>query len=131
MRIIEHFDNAVRFYPNNLAFVDIGNDAEALTYAQAAPVTQAIAGAITHNGFSDGAHVGILAPNSTIAFLALLGLFRARCVWLPVNPRNTVAVNADLFNDFDGELLLFHSTHAKEAAELKERCPGIRGLVCI
>ena len=116
MRIIEHFDNAVRFYPNNLAFVDVGNDAGALTYAQAANVTQAIAGAITHNGFNEGGHVGILAPNCSVAFLALLGVFRARCVWLPVNPRNTVAANAELFSDFDGELLLFHSVYAKEAA---------------
>ncbi|WP_455289391.1 class I adenylate-forming enzyme family protein [Cupriavidus necator] len=131
MRIIDHFDNAVRFYPNNLAFVDAGNDAGALTYAQAAPVTHAIAGAIAHNGLSDGAHVGILAPNCTVAFLTLLGVFRARCVWLPVNPRNTVVANADLFNDFDGELLLFHSDFAKEAVQMKEHCPGIRALVCI
>ncbi|MGF6202522.1 AMP-binding protein [Pseudomonas laurylsulfatiphila] len=131
MRIIDHFDNAVRFYPNNRAFVDVGNDASAVTYAQAAPVTQAIAGAIAYNGFSAGGHVGILAPNCTVAFLALLGVFRARCVWLPVNPRNTVAANVDLFNDFEGELLLFHSTYANEAAQLKERCPGLRELVCI
>ncbi|MCY1271535.1 3-[(3aS,4S,7aS)-7a-methyl-1,5-dioxo-octahydro-1H-inden-4-yl]propanoyl:CoA ligase [compost metagenome] len=131
MRIIEHFDNAVRFYPNNLAFVDVGNDAGALTYAQAANVTQAIAGAITHNGFNEGGHVGILAPNCSVAFLALLGVFRARCVWLPVNPRNTVAANAELFSDFDGELLLFHSVYAKEAAQLKASCPGLRELVCI
>ena len=37
MRIIEHFDNAVRFYPDNIAFLDVGSDEPGLTYAQAQP----------------------------------------------------------------------------------------------
>lgn len=109
MRIIEHFDNAVRFYPDNIAFVDVGSDKPGVTYAQAQPLTQRIAGALDHHGYSRSAHVGILAPNSTTAFLALLGVFRAECVWLPINPRNPVPVNTDLLRRFDGDLLLFHS----------------------
>ena len=131
MRIIEHFDNGVRFYPDNIAFVDVGSEEPGLSYVQAQPVTHAIAGAIHHHGFSNGAHVGVLAPNCTTAFLALLGLFRASCVWLPINPRNTVSVNADLLDRFDGELLLFHSSYAAEAQKLQEQCPDIRQIVCI
>jgi acyl-CoA synthetase (AMP-forming)/AMP-acid ligase II len=131
MRIIEHFDNAARFYPDNIAFVDVGSDEPGVSYADALPVTHRIAGAIDHNGFSRGAHVGVLAPNGTAAFLALLGLFRAECVWLPINPRNPGPVNADLLTRFDGELLLFHSSYADQAATLKEQCPGIREIVCI
>jgi len=131
MRIIEHFDNAARFYPDNIAFVDVGADDVGLSYAQAQPVTHRIAGAIDHHGYSRGAHVGVLAPNGTTAFLALLGLFRAECVWLPINPRNTVPVNADLLQRFDGDLLLFHSVYAEEAKLLQSQCPRIRDIVCI
>ena len=131
MRIIEHFDNAVRFYPDNIAFVDVGSDEPGMTYAQAQPITQRIAGALHHHGYNSGAHVGVLAPNSTIAFLALLGLFRAECVWLPINPRNPVPVNSDLLQRFDGDLLLFHSAYADEARQLREQCPGIGEIVCI
>lgn len=131
MRIIEHFDNAVRFYPDNIAFVDVGSDEPGLSYAQAQPVTQRIAGALDHHGYSRGGHVGVLSPNGTGAFLALLGLYRAQCVWLPINPRNPVPVNADLLHRFEGELLLFHSVYAEEARQLRDQCQGIREIVCI
>ena len=40
MRIIEHFDNAVRFYPDNVAFVDVGSDEPGVTYAEAERIVQ-------------------------------------------------------------------------------------------
>lgn len=131
MRIIEHFDNGCRFYPDTIAFIDVGGDQPGISYAEAQPVTRSIAAAIHARGYSEGGHVGVLAPNCTSAFLALLGLFRAQCVWLPINPRNTVPVNADLLSRFDGELLLFHSSYADEAQQLLAQCPGIREIVCI
>ena len=131
MRIIEHFDNGAKYYPDNIAVIDVGSEQPGLSYADAQPVTHAIAGAIAARGYSEGGHVGVLAPNCTTAFLALLGLFRAQCVWLPINPRNTVPVNADLLSRFDGELLLFHSSFATEAQQLLEQCPGIKEIVCL
>ena len=77
MRVIDYFDNGVRYYPNNVAFVDVDREGLSMTYAEARPRTERIAGAIRGNGYGKGAHVGILAPNCTVAFLALLGLFRA------------------------------------------------------
>ncbi|MGI9288306.1 MAG: class I adenylate-forming enzyme family protein [Pseudomonadales bacterium] len=131
MRIIEHFDNAARFYPDNIAFIDVDDDGSSLSFAQALPITHAIAGAIHAHGYSGGSHVGVLAPNCTVAFLALLGLFRAECVWLPINPRNTEPINVDLLCRFDGELLLFHSDYATQAQALLEKCSGIKEIVCI
>jgi acyl-CoA synthetase (AMP-forming)/AMP-acid ligase II len=131
MRIIDYFDNGVKYYPDNVAFIDMDDGGASMTYQQALPVTHRIAAAIHGNGYGRGSHVGILAPNSTVAFLALLGLFRAEAVWLPINPRNPVAINADLLERFDGELLLFHSDYAEEAREILESVPGIREAVCI
>ena len=45
MRIIEHLDNGAKLYPDNIAFIDVGSDKPVLSYADAQPVTQAIAGA--------------------------------------------------------------------------------------
>ncbi len=131
MRIVDHFDNAVALYPDNVAFRDVGGDHPDLSYAEAAPQTHRVADAIAGNGFAGGSHVGILAPNCIEAFVALLGLFRAQCVWLPINPRNTVPVNADLLDRFDGELLLYHSSFAAEAEQLLSACDGIKEIVCI
>ena len=131
MRVIDYFDNGAKYYPDNIAFIDIDNEGASMTYAEALPETHLIAAALHGNGFGKGSHVGILAPNSTIAFLALLGVFRAEAVWLPINPRNTVAVNADLLDRFDGELLLYHSAYEQEACEILETVDGIREAVCI
>jgi acyl-CoA synthetase (AMP-forming)/AMP-acid ligase II len=131
MRIIDYFDNGVKYYPANTAFIDIDQGGASMTYAEAQPVTHRIAGAMHANGYQQGCHVGILAPNSTIAFLTLLGLFRAEAVWLPINPRNTVATNIDLLTRFDGELLFYHTEFEAEAIEIMAAVPGIREAVCI
>jgi len=131
MRIIDYFDNGVKYYPDNAAFIDIDDGGASMTYAQAQPVTHRIAAAMHANGYQQGSHVGILAPNSSIAFLTLLGLFRAEGVWLPINPRNAVATNVDLLTRFDGELLFYHTEFEQEAKEILAAVPGIREAVCI
>src|SRR5207244_12659956 len=131
MRIIDYFDNGAKYYPTQTAFVDLDQCNAEPSYAEAHAARHRIAAAIRGKGYAKGAHIGILAPNSTIAFLALLGLFRAEGVWLPINPRNPVPVNADLLSRFDGELLLFHSVYAAEAAQVMAAAPGIREAACI
>ena len=131
MRIIDYFDSGAAYYPGEVAFIDIDAGDAQMTYREARDGTIGIADGIAGNGYGKGSHVGILAPNSTIAFLTLLGLFRAECIWLPINPRNPTAVNVDLLSRFDGELLFYHSSYATEAAEIVERVDGIRDAVCI
>ncbi len=131
MRIIDYFDNGAKYYPSRTAFVDLDHDVADMSYADAHAASHRIAAAIRGKGYGKGAHIGILAPNSTIAFVTLLGLFRAEGVWLPINPRNPVPVNADLLSRFDGELLFFHSSYAAEAAQIMAEAPNIREAICL
>lgn len=131
MRMIDYFDSGAKYYPNNVAFIDVDRGDASITYAAASAVTHRIAAAIRGNSYQQGCHIGILAPNSTIAFLTLLGLFRAEAVWLPINPRNTVATNVDLLTRFDGDLLFYHSDYAQEARQIMGAVPSIREAVCI
>lgn len=131
MRLIDYFDHGVRLYPDNIAFIDVDAGNTSMTYAEAYELTQKIAGAIRGRGYDKGAHIGVLAPNSTDAFLTLLGVFRSESVWLPVNPRNAVATNIDLLARFDSELLFYHSAYEKEAKEIADAIPDIREIVCI
>ena len=128
MRIIDFFDNGVRLYPGNLAFVEPGSE---YTYSEAAEQTHFFASAIRGHGYAKGAKIGVLAPNSNIAFLALLGLMRAEGVWIPINPRNSVEANVDLLTRFEGELLFYHSAYEDEAAAIKSQVPGIREIVLL
>lgn len=131
MRIIDYFDNGAKYYPGHTAFLDINQGEAATTYAEAHTASHRIAAAIRGHGYAKGAHIGILAPNSTMAFLALLGLFRAEGVWLPINPRNPVSINTDLLDRFDCELLFFHSSYSDEAEQIMAAVPAIRDAVCI
>ena len=130
MRIIDFFDQAVTYCPNNTAFVELETGA-LLSYAEADEATNHIASAIRGRGYSKGVHAGILAPNSNVAFVALVGLFRAECVWLPVNPRNALELNVDMLDSFNCELLFYHHTFEADALRIKAEVPGIRELVCL
>jgi acyl-CoA synthetase (AMP-forming)/AMP-acid ligase II len=128
MRIIDFFDQGVSLYPNNLAFVEPTSE---YTYKEASEQSHYIASAIRGRGYAKGAKIGVFAPNSNLAFLALLGLLRAEAVWLPINPRNALDANIELLDRFGGELLFYHSYFEKEAAAIKEQVPGIKEIVCL
>jgi acyl-CoA synthetase (AMP-forming)/AMP-acid ligase II len=128
MRIIDFFDRGAEYYPDNLAFID-GD--ERLTYAQASHETHRIAAALHAHGYGKGATLGVYAPNSSAAFLSLLGLMRAEAVWIPINPRNSVATNVDLLRRFDAELLLYHSMFESEVREILATVPNVKAAVCI
>ncbi len=128
MRVIDFFDKGANLYPNNLAFVEPGSE---YTYQQAQQESHHIASAIRGHGFDKGTKIGILAPNSNCAFLALLGLMRAEAIWLPINPRNSVEANIDLLDRFEGEVLFYHSYFEKEAQEIKSQVSGIKALICL
>jgi acyl-CoA synthetase (AMP-forming)/AMP-acid ligase II len=130
MRIIDHFDQGAAYYGSNVAFIDHDTGYQ-VSYSQASTRSHAIAAAIRQHGLVKGAKIAILAPNGASAFLTLLGLMRSEAIWLPVNPRNSVAVNADLLTRFDGEFLFYSSQYLTEAGELMQAVPGLRACVCL
>ncbi|MDG1411764.1 MAG: AMP-binding protein [Acidimicrobiales bacterium] len=128
MRIIDFFDEGVRMHPDNVAFID---DEGSATYAEASTQTHRVAGAIRGHGYLAGTKIGVYSPNSTAAFIALLGLMRAQGIWLPINPRNSVDDNVDLASRFDMSVLFYHSSFEQEVAQISDRVPGITDFVCI
>ncbi|WNC73882.1 AMP-binding protein [Thalassotalea psychrophila] len=130
MRVIDFFDQGAALYPDNVAFHDLADSSES-TYSQASSVSHKVASALHKRGYVKGSKVGILAPNSNVAFEVLLGAFRAESVWLPINPRNPIDINIDLLTRFDGDLLLYHSNYEKEARAIIAGTPNLKEIVCI
>lgn len=128
MRIIDLFDKGADLYPENIAFMDATGQ---YSYREASECTHSIASALHRNNFGKGSHVALLAPNSNIAFLSVLGIFRAGGVWLPVNPRCSVARTADLLHRFDGDLLLYDSGYEEQATNIARLVPCMSPAVCI
>ena len=112
----------------NDAFVD---SATTYTYADADVEIHRIAGAIVGNGFAAGTRIGVYAPNSNDAWLALLGLMRAEGVWLPINPRNSVESNIDLADRFGMNVLFYSSLFNEEVKQIAEAVPTVSAFVCI
>lgn len=130
MRIIDHFDQGVSYHGSSIAFIDDDSGQET-SYADASARTHAIAAAIRAHGYGKGTKIAILAPNGTRAFVALLGLMRSEAIWLPVNPRNSIAVNVDLLTRFDADLLFYDSTYLGEVEQLMQSVPTLRECVCL
>jgi len=128
MRIIDFFDQGVAYHNENVAFVDSHT---AYTFGEADAEIHKLAAAIHGNGFGKGTRVGVYAPNSNKAWIAMLGLMRAEGVWLPINPRNSVSTNIDLAGRFGMELLLYSSSFNELVLEIKENVPSIKQFVCI
>ena len=128
MRIIDFFDQGVRYHADSIAFID-GD--ERLSYAEADERSRRIAATLHGRGYGKGTHIGIYSPNANIAFLTLLGLMRAEGIWLPINPRNSIDTNIDLSTRFDMDVLFYHSTFADQAKQIASAVPGIKELVCL
>ena len=58
-------------------------------------------------------------------------MWRAGGVWVPVNPRNALAANAQYMNYAGTAWLLYHSSFRHHVEELKARVPTLRHFICI
>lgn len=128
MRIIDFFDQGVRYHAEAVAFID-GD--ERLTYTEADRRSRRIAAALHGRGFGKGTHIGVYSPNANIAFLALLGLMRAEGIWLPINPRNSIDTNIDLSTRFDMQVLFYHSAFEEQVKEIAAAVSGIKETICL
>jgi acyl-CoA synthetase (AMP-forming)/AMP-acid ligase II len=93
--------------------------------------THRIANALRAAGIGKGARVAFLTPNSAIAFIGMIAVFRAEAVWLPVHPRNTVEENAEFLRQNDCDLLFYHTRTAAEAEQFRASVPSLKRLACL
>lgn len=124
--ITHFFDRGWRHSPDALAYVKGG---QTWTFESAGRLSCAIANRLLDSGLPPGTKVGVLSPNDPVAWLTVLGLWRAGMVWLPLNPASPPVALAELITAFDGEALFVHSSLAEAVSELQHLCPGLRLIV--
>jgi acyl-CoA synthetase (AMP-forming)/AMP-acid ligase II len=129
LRLIDFFDASAARHPDRIAFVQ--PDGQRITYSDAGSRTERIAAAIEAAGLSELGRCAVYSPNDARAFIAMLGIFRAGRVWVPLNARNTVEDNAAFMEYTDVECLFFHSEFKAEAEALRRNVPNVRLMVCI
>jgi acyl-CoA synthetase (AMP-forming)/AMP-acid ligase II len=66
-----------------------------------------------------------------MGFLAILGIFRAGAVMVPINAKNILNENMYILEDTDVEWLFYHSCFEDAVSEIRAQVPSIRGVICL
>ena len=128
MAIIDFFDRGRSLNPQGTAFV---MDGQRWAYEESYGITCQVAQALVADGARKGSHGAVLAGNHPLAWMCVLGLWRAGLAWVPLNPRSSADESIQLVKGFDVEVLFFQKAYAPVVEVLRSACPGLRKLVCI
>lgn len=128
MAIIDFFDRGRLLNPNGAAFV---MDQQRWTFEESYETTCQIAHRLVSSGPAQGAKGAVLSTNHPLAWMCVLGMWRAGLTWVPVNPRSTTAENQQLLDAFDVEVLFFQQAFRAAVDQFKASCPHLTHLVCI
>ncbi|PYQ27333.1 MAG: hypothetical protein DMF56_20495 [Acidobacteria bacterium] len=74
---------------------------------------------------------GVLMDDTFDMFVALLGVLKARFVYLPANPELPIERTRFMFADAPVHVLLTERKYIREANRLQWECPELRALVCL
>ncbi|OZC59729.1 long-chain fatty acid--CoA ligase [Rhodococcus sp. 06-621-2] len=125
MAVIDFFDKGWAAAPNAVAYRTAD---ESWTYDEAGRMSCRIAQALLAAGISKETPVAVLSANTPMAWICVLGIWRAGAAWVPLNHGSPAADNAALIDRFDVELLFFDSSLAADAATIIADCPGIEAV---
>ncbi|MFX0573714.1 class I adenylate-forming enzyme family protein [Nocardia nepalensis] len=122
MAVIDFFDRGRTINPTGIAY---RTDDEVWTFDDAGVLSCRIAHALLSAGVQRESKIAVLSPNSPLAWICVLGAWRAGAAWVPLNPANPVGENVRLLRRFDVEVLFYHPDLADQIAEMKTASSGV------
>ncbi len=128
MRIIDFFDRGARAYPERTCLKD---EHVSWRFDEVRRLSFQAARALQRAGVRPGDRVAVYSPNGAAAFAAVLALFRAGCVWLPVNVRNPLPEGIDYLLENDCAFLFFASRYEQEARAIGQAVPSLKAMLCL
>jgi len=120
---IGFFDRGWSCNPNGVAYIQ---EDTSYTFAEAGELSCRIANALLDAGLSPEAKVAVLSPNDPLAWICVLGIWRAGLTWIPANPASPAGETAQLLAGFDAELVIFHAGFDDAVRKLQDRLPAVR-----
>ncbi|WP_026539374.1 class I adenylate-forming enzyme family protein [Arthrobacter sp. 9MFCol3.1] len=123
MSVIGFFDRGWSANPDGVAYVQEGN---AYTFTEAGELSCRIANGLLDSDLASDAKVAVLSPNDPLAWICVLGIWRAGLTWIPANPASPAGETAQLLAGFDAELVIFHAGLDEAVRQLQDRLPGVR-----
>ena len=103
-----------------------------LSYGELDVLIERVAGILHHQGVRPGARIGICLPRSVDAIAAILGVVRAGCTYVPVDPAAPAERAATIMADC-GVAMAFvdvrlHKTHAEALAAVMANPPLLQSI---
>ncbi|MDO8277803.1 MAG: AMP-binding protein [Burkholderiaceae bacterium] len=128
MRIIDFFDRGASLYPHRICLKDEHGQ---WTFDQVRRMSHRAARALHARGIQVGDRIAVYSPNAAIAFAAVLAIFRAGGVWLPVNVRNPLPETIEYLTNNDCAALFFGAKYEAQAREIRATLPGLKHTGCL
>ena len=123
MSVITLFDYGALRHAEHVCLED---DLEVRTYREVSEATHRLGMALRERGVVAGDKIATLSPNSVAMIEAMLGIYRAGCVFVPLNTLNSEDENRAIVQGNDVSVLFYHSKFAGAARRLREQCPRLR-----
>lgn len=123
MSVITLFDHGALRHPERPCLED---DFEVRSYREVRDESHRIALALRDRGVVPGDKIATLSPNSVPMIEAMLGIYRAGCVFVPLNVLNSESENSTILRNNEVSVLLYHSKFAGIVQRLVEQCPRVR-----
>jgi acyl-CoA synthetase (AMP-forming)/AMP-acid ligase II len=128
MRMIDFFDRGADIQARRTCVRD---GSVSMTYAEVRRASHRIANHLATLGAQRETRVAVYSPNAAYAFVAVIGIFRAGCTWMPVNTRNTIEEIRAYLDDNDCAVLMFHSSLLAQARGASAGLARSVRLVCL
>lgn len=122
MAIIDLFDRGWSIDPGAVAY---RTGSETWTFDQARRMSCRIANRLLATGVGRETKVAVLSPNAPLAWICVLGVWRAGAAWVPLNPTSPATDNAILLARFDVEVLFYDPSLTEQVGLLRKRLPGL------
>ncbi len=122
MAVIDFFD---RGWSINSAGVAYRSAAEVWTYDDAGRMSCRIAHGLLEAGTTRETKVAVLSPNAPLAWICVLGIWRAGGAWVPLNPGSPVEDTATLLERFDVEVLFYDRSLDAQVEQIRARLGSV------
>lgn len=128
MAIIDFYDRGWDINPEGVAYIQ-GD--RCYSFREVGELSCRIANCLLGFGLPRETKGAIWSGNDVTGWACTLGLWRANMAWIPVNARNSIADNHYILENFDCDIMFYHSEFAEVIAEIRPGLPKIQHWVCI
>lgn len=128
MTLIDFFDRGLSLAKEAICLKE---GSLSLSYTEVADWSHQIAWALHDSSIDRQSAIATYSPNNIWCYVAMLGIQRAGCIWVPLNARASIADTIAHLNRTKSVWLFYHTDHSAEIDEILAAVPTLKAAVCL